>query len=49
MKFFRDWGLGIVVILSWAFGFTYALSGVGKAGSRNLEPAPAPAVHAMAQ
>jgi hypothetical protein len=47
MKFLRDWGLGIVVILTWVFGITYALSGVGKASSRNSAPAAAPAVHAM--
>ncbi len=38
MKFFREWGLSVAVILSWAVGFGYALCGVSKASARKLAP-----------
>ena len=46
MKFFREWGMSVAVILTWAIGFGYAVSGLGRASIRKL--APVPAIHAMA-
>ena len=46
MRFFRDWGMSVAVILTWALGFGYALCGLGRASTRKL--APVPAIHAAA-
>jgi hypothetical protein len=46
MKFFRDWGMSVAVILTWALGFGYALCGLGRASTHKL--APVPAIQAMA-